>query len=757
MSESTGSPAAAAVPGVRFRLRDALDGARAAMTKERVVAFGRKHWAIFPVLAVATYLYAYQLDRNGLGNIYYSAAVKSMSESWSAFFFGSIDTSNFITVDKPPAALWVQALSVRVFGFSSWSLLLPEALAGVAAVGVLYATVSRPFGRIAGVAAAVVLATTPITAATVRVNLPDSVLVLLLVLSAWAAMRAFEDGRLRWALASATFVGLAFNVKMLQAYIVLPALAAVFIVAAPISLKRRIAYLSIASVVLLVVSASWMVTVDALPDGSKPYIGGSTDGTVRDLVFGYNGLGRITGDERAGPPDGVGRDATAGVDGAVGRPGAGQGEIVPGNGAPGSDGQTRPIDGNAGNGGPGGAGGNAVGPNDDGFRGPAQAGPGGGPGGANFGGTPGWTRLFNDEIGGQVAWFIPFALGSALLAFLVRGRAGRTDTKRAAVIFWAVWTGTHFVVFSKAQGIFHPYYTSALAPGIAALCGIGLVSAIEAVRRWRWSIFAVVALFAGATVTELALLDRITNWHGWLPPTVLAGTSVALVFVCLATLVPTFLPKRLSSAGSFEKLTARARQASSGALIAGAGVLVLAPALWSVSVLDSTSNGTTPSATPQTSGARRDGPGNGLGVGLGPGAGQRLNQGLADYLVTNRGEAKWIVAVTGAQTAAPIIIQTGEPVMAMGGFSGGDPAPTAADLKAMIASGEIRFFLTGGPAGPGGAGNQGTNSYVASSCARVDPAIYGATNTPNTPNGGRAFGGQALYDCGALVTAAVAK
>ena len=147
MSESAGSPAAATAPPVpRLRFREALDRARGTLTRQRLAAFARHHWAIFPVLALATFLYTYHLDQNGLGNTYYSAAVKSMSESWSAFFFGSIDTSNFITVDKPPAALWVEAISVRIFGFSSWSLLLPEALAGVAAVAVLYATVAPSAG-----------------------------------------------------------------------------------------------------------------------------------------------------------------------------------------------------------------------------------------------------------------------------------------------------------------------------------------------------------------------------------------------------------------------------------------------------------------------------------------------------------------------------------------------------------------------------------------------------------------------------------
>jgi 4-amino-4-deoxy-L-arabinose transferase-like glycosyltransferase len=250
---------------------------------------------LLAVLLLAAVLYGWGLSGSGYANEYYSAAVKSGTESWKAFFFGSLDSASFITVDKPPMALWVQELSARLFGFGTWSLLLPSVLMGVATVGVLYATVRRAFGPVAGLIAALVMTLTPITVAINRDNNPDTLLVLLLVLSVWALQRALASGRLPWLMASAFFLGCAFNTKMLQAYLVLPALVLVFALFAPGGFLRRVVQLLVAGAVLAVSSLWWMVVVDLIPASHRPYIGGSTDNTVWDLVIGYNGLGRVTG------------------------------------------------------------------------------------------------------------------------------------------------------------------------------------------------------------------------------------------------------------------------------------------------------------------------------------------------------------------------------------------------------------------------------------------------------------------------------
>jgi 4-amino-4-deoxy-L-arabinose transferase-like glycosyltransferase len=249
------------------------------------------------LLVATALLYLVGLGSSGWANAFYSAAVQAATQSWKAFFFGSSDGANFITVDKPPASLWVMGLSARLFGVNAWSILVPQALMGVAAVGVLYVTLRRWFGPVAGLIAGAVLAFTPAAALMFRFNNPDALLVLLLVLSAWATVRAVERGGARWLMLAATFVGFAFLTKMLQAFFVVPVFVLVYMVAAPIGVRRRLWHLVLAGVALVVSSGWWVAVVELWPTSSRPYIGGSQTNSIVELIFGYNGLGRITGNE----------------------------------------------------------------------------------------------------------------------------------------------------------------------------------------------------------------------------------------------------------------------------------------------------------------------------------------------------------------------------------------------------------------------------------------------------------------------------
>jgi 4-amino-4-deoxy-L-arabinose transferase-like glycosyltransferase len=268
--------------------------------------------ALAGVLALAAVLCLWNLTISGTSNDYYAAAVKSASVDWKAWFFGSLDPGSFITVDKPPLSLWMMGLSARVFGFSSLSMLLPDALCTIGAVALLYATVKRAFGPAAGIAAALALATTPITVAIARVNNPDALLVLLLVASAYFTQKAIANGRTRPLLLAGALVGLAFMTKMLQGWMVVPALGAAYLLAGPPRLGRRVAQLAAAFATMVAVSAAWPLAVTLWP-GSKPYIGGSTDGSVWNLIFGYNGFGRLTGNE-----NGMGGGGGANFGGASG-------------------------------------------------------------------------------------------------------------------------------------------------------------------------------------------------------------------------------------------------------------------------------------------------------------------------------------------------------------------------------------------------------------------------------------------------------
>jgi 4-amino-4-deoxy-L-arabinose transferase-like glycosyltransferase len=257
-------------------------------------------WALGAVTAVALAIYTWGLSRNGLGNTYYSAAVRGMSHSWHDFFFAAFDPGGFISVDKPPVALWMGALSVRVFGYSSWSLLLPSALAGAATVALLWCIVRRRFGVAAATVAGLVMALSPISAAVNRLNLPEPFMILFMVASAWAVLRALDSARpMRWLVLAGAFVGLGFNTKMLAALIMTPALALAVILGTSgwATRLRRVAVLAGTS---LAFSLPWMVIVDLWPASSRPYVGGSTNNTVRNLVFGYNGIGRVDGSGQLG-------------------------------------------------------------------------------------------------------------------------------------------------------------------------------------------------------------------------------------------------------------------------------------------------------------------------------------------------------------------------------------------------------------------------------------------------------------------------
>jgi 4-amino-4-deoxy-L-arabinose transferase-like glycosyltransferase len=346
-------------------------------------------------LLIAAALNFWNLAANGYGNTYYAVAVQSMLQSFSNFWYGAYDAGGFITVDKPPVALWIQAISAKLFGFNGLALLVPEALAGTVAVGLLYFLVRRAFGPLAGFVAAMTLAVTPIAVAVNRTNNMDTWLMFVLLLAAWALTYATEKGRLVLLCAGMALVGVAFNIKMLEAFIVLPAFYLLYFLAAPISWLRRIVHLAVASVALFGVAFSWPLAVDLTSPDARPYIGGSQNNSVFNLAFGYNGFGRVTGQGEGMP--GGNRPGVNGVgpQGGFGPPTGGQGFPMPPNGAPGN---FPPPIGGQGN-----------------FQPPpgAQDGPGGagGPGGGTpfNSGTPGAGRLFGTELAGQWSWLFPLA------------------------------------------------------------------------------------------------------------------------------------------------------------------------------------------------------------------------------------------------------------------------------------------------------------------------------------------------------------
>jgi 4-amino-4-deoxy-L-arabinose transferase-like glycosyltransferase len=265
-----------------------------------VLAMVKMPWhrmALTAVLALSSFLNLSRLTSEGYGNIYYAATVKDMLTSWHNFFFASYD-AGFVSVDKPTLGFWIQASSVYLFGFHGWSLLLPQALAGILSVALLYHLVGRSFGPVAGLLAALALALTPISVATNRHNNLESLLVLTVLLAAWVFILAAETGRLRSLLVGALVVGLGFNIKMLEAFVVLPAFYVLYLVAAPVGWRRRMIHLGLATVVIVAASLPWVVAVDLTPAEQRPYVGSSSFDTETDLIVGWNGVERVVGSDK---------------------------------------------------------------------------------------------------------------------------------------------------------------------------------------------------------------------------------------------------------------------------------------------------------------------------------------------------------------------------------------------------------------------------------------------------------------------------
>jgi 4-amino-4-deoxy-L-arabinose transferase-like glycosyltransferase len=685
------------------------------------------------VVLLALILNAWGLSKAGYGNTYYAAAVRSMTMSWKNFFFGAFDPGGFITVDKPPAFLWVGALSARIFGYSNWSILLPSAVAGAAAVGLLWLIVRRYFGPMAATIAGLALALSPISVAVNRLNLPEPFLILALIGAAGAVLRSLESRRWwAWTALAGFLVGVAFNTKMLDAWIPGPALALALVVAVPTisrtSARQLLARLAVLGAVTLVVSASWMFVVDAWPASDRPYIGGSTDNTVLDLALGYNGFNRVQGQVGGGGP----------------QPGANPGQAQrPPDGIDGGQAQwpgAQPVQ----QGGPGTAGG-AQGPDGQFGQPGGQAAPvgGGSPGGFRgaggiIAGIPGLLRMFDDANGGQIGWLLPFALGGGLVA-LWSWR--RDPVRRAFAVLFLGWIALYGGIYSYAQGIYHAYYTSTMAPGIAALVGVGAVTVGNAVRRDRRWLMVLIGLVSVTVWTQLQIAGRTPDFYGWVRP-----LTVATALAGVATVVV---------------LTVRRLPVASGVMLSVAGLLLL-PAAWSWSASANASlNATLPQAGPQQGTSGRT---------FGSQAFDDGTPQLAAWLKSHSdADATWQLVVSSSQNASTLIAEYQVSMMALGGFSGTDNTISMIGFADLVSSGAVRYVLVGpgegigrdapgralsgaragaglGAAGQQGMGPGGFAGAAASGSNAVMSAVQSACTTVSDTSLPTRYQG-VLYDC----------
>jgi 4-amino-4-deoxy-L-arabinose transferase-like glycosyltransferase len=679
------------------------------------------------VVAGSAVLNTVRLSQNGYANIFYSGAVRSMVDSWHNFLFVSFDPGGLVTVDKPPLALWAQALSARIFGFSPLSVLLPEAIMGVAAVAVLYLLLLRRFGLPAAVAGAAALAVYPSFVAVSRANGVDPLLILLMVLASAAAVSACESGRLRTLILAGVLVGLAFNTKTLAAYLIVPAIGFGYIVCAPGTILRRIVQLLVAGIAMLVVSFAWIAMVELTPASQRPYVGGSTNNTELGLTFEYNGFGRVEG--QAGGP----------------------GQIVPKPGAAVPIARQRAVERAF----------NAAHPHAKAVT-PVVYPPAPPSNRAAtpvpFGGSPGPLRLFGKGLGDQGGWYLPFAFFGMLAALAMialearpeegkpdlpdpapgseavtaewqtpaagerddgdaqtaparrriprRSRPrpgrpryealrGRRDPRLAFTLVFGGWFFTEAVVLSLSKGIVHPYYISALAPGTAAMVGAGVTALyrLSTARRGILGVGLAAAAVLGTVAAEAVQMHR-EHYHVPYVPVLIIAAVILLGALALIALLRS--PRLAPGVG-----------VALGAVLA---VLLVVPTGYAASTWLAPVQSTFPAAGPTQAAGHG-------GIGLNK-QDEALTLAVMRYIRSHGPTPRFELLTVASDTAAPFIL-LGMKAASAGGYSGDTPALTGPQLARLVEKHEARYVMLGGEYASRG-GNLGIQATLAV-CRELDP------------------------------------
>jgi 4-amino-4-deoxy-L-arabinose transferase-like glycosyltransferase len=645
------------------------------------------------VVAVSAVLNTVKLSQNGYANIFYSAGVRSMLHSLHNFLFVSFDPGGLVSVDKPPLALWLQVASAKLFGFSPLSLLLPEAIAGVLTVALLYMLLDRRMGTAAAFAGALTLAVFPSFVAVSRENGVDPLLILLMLLACGAGLRATETGSWRWLLTSGVLVGLAFNCKTLAACLVIPGIAVAYLVCAPGSLGRRAAQLLSAGVVMVVVAFAWIAFVESTPASKRPYVGSSTNNTELGLTFEYNGFGRVEG-QVGGPgrvPVRPGARVSAAQSSTGGRhPARSRARSrakappprtpVPPASASSSVRNKLPIP---------------------------------------FGGPPGPLRLFGVGLGDQGGWMLPFALfgllGVALLTLLghrlgdpserVAATPRRRDPRLASVLVLGGWFVVEAVLLSTSKGIVHPYYVSALAPGTAAMVGAGAVAFVwlARVQQRGWGVLLAACAATATVATQLVLMHR-EHYMVWFIPFLVAGTVAGLGVLVIT------------------------RRLAAPAVALVLCLLLVAPTAYATSTWLAPVQGTFPAAGPRQAAGT-----GGVGVSRGHLASYLA---LFHYVRGHRPGSRWQLFTDAATTVAPFIL-LGMDAGALAGYSGTDPAIDGRGLARLVARGKARYVVLGGEFSS--RGGNGATAAVLRACEQISPEAW--QNPDNTDYG------LTLFDC----------
>lgn len=690
---------------------------------------------LVPIVLIAAFLNLFKIWTDEYANAYYTAAVKSMLQSFHNFFYASFDPGGYVTIDKPPVVFWIQTISAKIFGFHGWSVILPQALAGIGSVLLLYVLVKRTFGIWAGRFAALAMALTPIVPAVSRTNNIDSMLVFTLLVATWMLFRAVRTAKFGWVLAAFAMIGVAFNMKMLQAYMVLPAFYVFYVVATKITWKKKIAFLTTATALMLAVSVSWAVVVDSTSADKRPYMGSSQTNSVLELAFGYNGINRLTGN-------------TSVTGSSHKQPAQAQQQTASSETKQTSNSNAESSQ--------------SSNQSKSSSSQKMQAPDGGNQNGMFNTGNPGPFRLFQKGLSDQISWLLPFVIFSIVGLFAGVKFKGPYTAKQKESLFWLAWLLPVAVFFSIA-GFFHQYYLIMLAPPIAAFAGAGAVA--------LWSMY-----------------KQHNGWKSWLLPSGILTTAALQVYI-MSPYVSSIGVAPIAGVGALGVILAlvlairkeRKNSVTNYLGVAAMVVLLAMPAYWAMTPIIYGGNSMLPAAGPDSSsgmggppstatnskqsgfngmqppgssgsnsssnnqmqppsgssnGGQMQMPGGSSNNGqMQPPSGSsnsvqmpggssknngqmqmpsssssklssskrksggmnaEVNTKLLNYLTKNNTGEKYLFATTDSTSAAPYIIKTGKPVMAMGGFSGSDPILTVSKLKSMIKKGEVKYFYLSG-------------------------------------------------------------
>jgi 4-amino-4-deoxy-L-arabinose transferase-like glycosyltransferase len=646
------------------------------------------------LIILAGVLNIYNLWNLGYGNEYYAAAIKSMLTSFSNFFFLSFDSTGFISVDKSPLSLWVDAIFAKVFGFSGVSILIPHAIEGVLVTVLVYIIVRKSFGKLAASIASFAITLSPVNVAIYRNNTPDALLLVFILLAIFFIQKFFTENKLKHLILTAVMIGLGFNTKMLQAFLILPALIAAILIFTKGKFTKRIKYLLIFLVVTAVVSFSWITIVDLTPAANRPYVGSSTTNSAWDLAFNYNGAQRLEGESSVG-----------------------------------------------------------------------------GTSGFNIG-SASLARLFTGELGTQAGWLLVSALAFSLY-FLIKnyrglwlaftGKIHSLTSKHSLILISIIFMLTGFAFFSYA-GFFHSYYLNIFALPIAFIFGGLFYEFAESKFHNR-----ILAIILTVSLFMQAYLITQANYATFMIPVILIiglGSFLVILFVRLE------LYKRIASFVLILSLLITPFIWSAYTTIQGntaSPIFIGGPNVSGSSGFSqrngnggpdgngrdgmtppsdgnmdgrfappSGPDGGTPPSLPSSSSGFQDGRPAGIDGGNNQGSfgGNTVSSSLVSYLKQNYNGEKYYLAVSSASEAEPFILKYDMAnIMTLGGFSGRDSAITLTDLKAKIATGEIRFFYfnntgasqnssySGLRDGQGGGtfnGNSDITSYVKKNCKSID-------------------------------------